>query len=164
MTDGDTADFLIALAKMMPEGAPTLFLVGKDLTRVSVKRVPHYTHTFVYDHPEFLLEEVRVGADAVPVGIGHGYDLTRAWFTAERPMNGADTIGAAESALSLHTADSLDLGEFLAAPFLVQFLTAAEYQLSWSIDVSGYSRCLPPTVGVRSSFWWNPLGAGVGGT
>ncbi|MDI3403266.1 purine-cytosine permease family protein [Streptomyces cavernicola] len=62
------------------------------------------------------------------------------------------------------SADQLDLGAFTLAPFLIQLFHAAVYQLSWSIYVSDYSRYLPPTVGVRSSFWWTYLGAGFGGT
>ncbi|HJP78890.1 MAG TPA: cytosine permease [Pseudonocardiaceae bacterium] len=57
----------------------------------------------------------------------------------------------------------MNLGSFALTPFLIQFFTAAVYQLSWSIYVSDYSRYLPPTVGVRSSFWWTYVGAGVGG-
>ena len=34
-------------------------------------------------------------------GIGQGHDLTRDWFTEERLMIGARTIGAAERALTL---------------------------------------------------------------
>jgi NCS1 family nucleobase:cation symporter-1 len=67
--------------------------------------------------------------------------------------------------LVAHPFDSeqLDLGAFALTPFLVQFFTAAVYQLSWSIYVSDYSRYLPRDVGVRSSFWWTYLGAGLGG-
>jgi len=61
------------------------------------------------------------------------------------------------------SAEQLDLGQFALTPFLVQFFTAAVYQLSWSIYVSDYSRYLPRDVGVRASFWWTYLGAGVGG-
>ena len=43
-------------------------------------------HTFVYEHPEFGLRDVRVGADAVLGGIGDGYELTRDWFVEERLM------------------------------------------------------------------------------
>jgi len=52
---------------------------------------------------------------------------------------------------------------FLAVPFLAQLFAAASYQLSWSIYVSDYSRYLPKNVGVRASFWWTFLGAGIGG-
>lgn len=61
------------------------------------------------------------------------------------------------------TTAQLDLSHFVLVPFLVQFFTAAAYQLSWAIYVSDYSRYLPPTVGVRSSFWWTYLGAWIGG-
>ena len=103
VTVGDAADFLIVLAKVLPEGAPTLFLVDKDLPGVRVNRVPRYTHTFVYEHPEFGFEDVFVGADAVLGEVGGGMDLTRDWFTEERLMIAARTIGAAERALALAT-------------------------------------------------------------
>ncbi|MEV6791149.1 cytosine permease [Streptomyces sp. NPDC051320] len=61
------------------------------------------------------------------------------------------------------TSAQLDLGSFALTPFLIQFFTAAVYQLSWSIYVSDYSRYLPPSVGVRSSFWWTYVGAWAGG-
>ena len=57
----------------------------------------------------------------------------------------------------------LTLKSFRAIPFLVQFFAAAAYQLSWSIYVSDYSRYLPPTVGVRASFFWTFAGAMIGG-
>jgi purine-cytosine permease-like protein len=71
------------------------------------------------------------------------------------------TVGVV--AVNPFSAEQLDLGSFALSPFLVQFFTAAVYQLSWSIYVSDYSRYLPPTVGVRSSFWWTYLGATIGG-
>jgi len=61
------------------------------------------------------------------------------------------------------TAGQVDITNFAMKPFLIQFFTAAVYQLSWSIYVSDYSRYLPPNVGVRASFWWTYLGAGIGG-
>jgi acyl-CoA dehydrogenase len=103
VTVGDAADFLVVLANVQPEGAPTLFLVDKDLPGVRVNRVPRYTHTFVYEHPEFGFEDVLVGADAVLGEVGGGMDLTRDWFTEERLMIAARTIGAAERALTLAT-------------------------------------------------------------
>jgi butyryl-CoA dehydrogenase len=103
VTVGDAADFLIVLARVQPDGAATLFLVDKDLPGVKVNRVPRYTHTFVYEHPEFSFTDVHVGADTVLGEIGGGYDLTRDWFTEERLMIAARTIGAAERALVLAT-------------------------------------------------------------
>jgi acyl-CoA dehydrogenase len=101
VTVGDAADFLLVLARAAPGGAPTMFLVDKELPGVRVARVPRYTHTFVYEHPEFAFEGVHVGADAVVGEIGGGYELTRDWFTEERLMIGARTIGAADRALTL---------------------------------------------------------------
>ena len=78
-----------------------MFLVDRDLPGVSIKRVPRYTHTFVYEHPEFVFADVRVGPECVLGDLGDGYELTRDWFTEERLMIGARTIGAAHRALTL---------------------------------------------------------------
>jgi butyryl-CoA dehydrogenase len=99
VTVGDAADFLVTLA--MADGEPTLFLVDKQTPGVRVKRVPRYMHTFVYEHPEFVLDNVEVGDGQVLGGIGQGYELTRDWFVEERLMIGARTVGAAERALEL---------------------------------------------------------------
>ena len=98
VTVGDVADFLIVLARVVPENQLTMFLVDKDLPGVIVKRVPRYMHTFVFEHPEFLLD-VEVGPDALLGEIGQGYELTRDWFVEERLMIGARCVGAAERAL-----------------------------------------------------------------
>ncbi|HET6215065.1 MAG TPA: acyl-CoA dehydrogenase family protein [Micromonosporaceae bacterium] len=102
VTSGDLADFLLVLATVPGEG-PTMFLVDKDLTGVAVKRTPRYMHTFVVEHPEFTFHDVDLGPETVLGEIGHGYELTRAWFTAERLLIGARAIGAAERALTLAT-------------------------------------------------------------
>ncbi|UQN71356.1 cytosine permease [Burkholderia multivorans] len=60
-------------------------------------------------------------------------------------------------------AEQLSFAGFKATPFLVQLFAAAAYQLSWSIYVSDYSRYLPPTTGVRATFWWTFTGALIGG-
>jgi acyl-CoA dehydrogenase len=103
VTVGDAADYLIVLALVVPERAPTLFLIDKDTPGVDVQRTPRYMHTFVYEHPEFGFTDVRVGEDAVLGGIGQGYELTRDWFVEERLMIGARAIGAAERALRVAT-------------------------------------------------------------
>ncbi len=112
VTVGDVADFLIVLALVLPERAPTLFLVDKDLPSVRVKRTPRYMHTFVYEHPEFVLEDVVVGEDAVLGGVGRGYDLTRDWFVEERLMIAARALGGAERALRLAAAWSAERVQF----------------------------------------------------
>ncbi|MEU9233863.1 acyl-CoA dehydrogenase family protein [Streptomyces subrutilus] len=101
VTVGDHADFMIVLAAAGEERAPTLFLVDKDTTGVEMTRVPRWMHTFVYEHPEFTFTEVFVPDEAVLGEVGQGYDITRSWFTEERLMIAARTIGAAERALEL---------------------------------------------------------------
>ncbi|MEU8976787.1 acyl-CoA dehydrogenase family protein [Streptomyces monashensis] len=101
VTVGDHADFMIVLAAAGPERAPTLFLVDKDIPGIEMTRVPRFMHTFVYEHPEFTFTDVQVGEDAVLGDIGEGYDITRSWFTEERLMIAARTVGAAERALEL---------------------------------------------------------------
>jgi len=103
VTVGDVADYLIVLALVMPERAPTLFLIDKDAPGVSVLRTPRYMHTFVYEHPEFGFDGVRVGEEAVLGAIGQGYELTRDWFVEERLMIAARAIGASERALRTAT-------------------------------------------------------------
>jgi acyl-CoA dehydrogenase len=103
VTVGDAADYLIVLASVLPERAPTLFLVDKDSPGVTVLRTPRYMHTFVYEHPEFGFEGVVVGKDAVLGEVGEGYELTRDWFVEERLMIAARAAGAAERALRTAT-------------------------------------------------------------
>jgi butyryl-CoA dehydrogenase len=101
VTVGDAADHFLVLAMVEPEHAPTMFIVDKDTPGVELKRTPRYMHTFVYEHPEFVFRDVEVGPEHIVGGIGAGYELTRDWFTEERLMIGARTVGAAERALSL---------------------------------------------------------------
>ncbi|WP_434614491.1 purine-cytosine permease family protein [Arthrobacter sp. A5] len=60
-------------------------------------------------------------------------------------------------------ASQFDLANFQVTPFLAQFIAAAAYQLSWAIYVSDYSRYLPPTVPIRSTFWSTYTGTLLGG-
>jgi alkylation response protein AidB-like acyl-CoA dehydrogenase len=101
VTVGDHADFMIVLAAAGPDRAPTLFLVDKATPGIEMTRIPRFMHTFVYEHPEFTFTDVFVDDDAVLGGLGNGYDITRSWFTEERLMIAARTIGAAERALEL---------------------------------------------------------------
>jgi butyryl-CoA dehydrogenase len=98
---GAAAHFLIVQVLVGPERAPTLFLVDKDLPGVTVKRTPAYMHTFVFEHPEFGFDEVRLGPEQILGDIGGGYELTRDWFVEERLMIAARATGAAERALTL---------------------------------------------------------------
>lgn len=146
VTVGDAADFILVLASV--DGAPTMFLVDKDLPGVSVTRTPRYTHTFVYEHPEFLFEDVRVGADKILGEIGQGYELTRDWFVEERLMIAARTIGAAERATLLAAEFAKERVQFgqpiiefqliqnMLAKNTVDIMTnrALTYQVAWEAD------------------------------
>lgn len=101
VTVGDVADYLVVLAYVDPGHHPTMFLIDTDTPGVKMSKVPRFTHTFVFEHPEYTFTDVRVGADAVLGSVGEGLELTRDWFTEERLMIGARTIGAAERALGL---------------------------------------------------------------
>jgi acyl-CoA dehydrogenase len=97
VTVGDVAAFILTLAWV--DDKPTLFIVDKDTPGLTVKRTPKYTHTFVYEHPEFLYTDVEVGPEQVLGEVGQGYELIRDWFVEERLMIGARTVGAAARAI-----------------------------------------------------------------
>jgi acyl-CoA dehydrogenase len=155
VTVGDVADFLIVLARVLPEDEPTLFLVDKDTPGVRVTRTPAYMHTFVYEHPEFVFEDVELGPETVLGEIGQGYDLTREWFVEERLMIAARATGAAERALRLAAAWAAERVQFgrpiadnqLIAAMLadsavdVSLNRALLYQVAWEAD-AGLSRKL----------------------
>jgi acyl-CoA dehydrogenase len=153
VTVGDVADHLIVLAMVLPERAPTLFLVDKDTPGVAVLRTPNYMHTFVYEHPEFGFEDVVLGEDAVLGEVGEGYELTRDWFVEERLMIAARATGAAERALRTATdwaAGREQFGQPIIEFQLVQGLIADSvvdistnralvHQVAWEAD-QGLSR------------------------
>ena len=156
VTVGDAADYLLVLARVAPGGEPTMFLVDKDLPGVRIARVPRYTHTFVYEHPEFAFEGVHVGGDAVLGEVGGGYELTRDWFTEERLMIGARTTGAADRALSLAAAwaqERMQGGARLIDHQLIQAMLAdcateiamnraLTHQVAWEFDRGGDRKTL----------------------
>ncbi|OIJ65325.1 acyl-CoA dehydrogenase family protein [Streptomyces mangrovisoli] len=151
VTVGDHADFMIVLAAAGPERAPTLFLVDKDTPGIEMTRVPRFMHTFVYEHPEFTFTDVQVDEDAVLGGIGEGYDITRSWFTEERLMIAARTVGAAERALELSRDWAVEREQFgapIATYQLVQGMLADcavdiavnrayTHQVAWEVDQAG---------------------------
>ena len=100
VTSGDVADFFVLHAHVDGDPAKaTVFLVDKDTPGVRFVRTPTYTHTFVFEHPIFAFEGVRVGDDAVLGEVGEGFELTKDWFVEERLMIGARTVGAAHARL-----------------------------------------------------------------
>lgn len=146
VTVGDVADFIIVLATV--DGAPTTFLVDKNLPGVEITRIPQFTHTFVYEHPEILFTDVRVGADCLLGAVGQGYDLIKDWFVEERLMIGARTVGAATRATSLAAGwanSRTQFGEPVSHFQLVQSMLADNvievttnrllvYQVAWEAD------------------------------
>ena len=102
VTSGDVADFFLLHTHVDGDPAKaTIFLVDKDRSGVRLVRTPKYMHTFVFEHPIFSFEDVRVGDDAILGEIGQGFELTKDWFVEERLMIGARTVGAATRALQL---------------------------------------------------------------
>ncbi|MEK6721196.1 MAG: acyl-CoA dehydrogenase [Chloroflexota bacterium] len=101
VTGPDDTDFMIfhCLARDGEDLQPTLFLVDYDTPGVRVQADPDYTHTFADRHPQFVLEDVRVGASAILGGIGRADALTNEWFVEERIHIGARCSGAMERLL-----------------------------------------------------------------
>jgi alkylation response protein AidB-like acyl-CoA dehydrogenase len=69
-------------------------------------------HAFVYEHPEFGLEGVRVGDDAVLGGLGQGLAQAKEWFVEERMMIAARCLGGAERALEVALAYATEREQF----------------------------------------------------
>jgi acyl-CoA dehydrogenase len=102
VTSGDVADFFLLHTHVDRDPAKaTIFLVDKDTPGVRLVRTPAYMHTFVFEHPIFAFEDVRVDDDRILGAIGQGFELTKEWFVEERLMIGARTVGAATRALEL---------------------------------------------------------------
>lgn len=128
VTSGDVADFFLVHAHVDGDPAKaTVFLVGKDTPGVRLVRTPKYTHTFVFEHPIFAFEGVRVGDDRVLGEVGQGLELTKDWFVEERLMIGARTMGASSRALELSLAFAKERRQF-AQP-IVEF-QAIEFMLA----------------------------------
>ena len=125
VTVGDVADFFIVMANVLPEREATLFLVDKDSPGVVLQRTPRYMHTFVYKHPIFTFENVRVEPDRVLGGVGAGNDLTREWFVEERLMIAARSMGASERALREATEWARSRGSSSAARIIENQLIQA---------------------------------------
>lgn len=54
-------------------------------------------------------------------------------------------------------------GPFQLAPFMTVFVIVGGFQLGWAPYVSDYSRYLPATAPVRSTFWWTYLPSALSG-
>jgi alkylation response protein AidB-like acyl-CoA dehydrogenase len=121
---------------------------------VRLVRTPAYTHTFVFEHPIYAFDGVRVGDDRVLGGVGEGLELTKDWFVEERIMIGARTMGASARALEL----SLEFAkrrrqfgrpivefqaiEFMLADMAAEIMAATSmlYRVCWNAARGGADR------------------------
>ncbi|HEY6568175.1 MAG TPA: acyl-CoA dehydrogenase, partial [Actinomycetota bacterium] len=155
VTSGDVADFFLVHAHVDGDPAKaTVFVVDKDAPGVRLVRTPKYTHTFVFEHPIFAFDGVRLGPDQVLGEVGQGFELTKDWFVEERIMIGARTMGASARALDL----SLDFAserrqfgraivefqaiEFMLADMAAEIMAAKSllYRVCWDAARGGASR------------------------
>jgi alkylation response protein AidB-like acyl-CoA dehydrogenase len=133
---------------------PTVFVVDKELPGVRVVRTPRYMHTFVFEHPVFAFEGVRLGPEQVLGAVGRGGDLTKDWFVEERLMIGARTVGASIRLLELSTAFAKERTafgrkliehqgvEFMLADMAAEVMAAKSllYRVAWEAARGGIGR------------------------
>jgi alkylation response protein AidB-like acyl-CoA dehydrogenase len=155
VTSGDVADFFLVHAHVDGDPAKaTVFLVDKDTPGVRLVRTPAYTHTFVFEHPIYAFDGVRVSDDRVLGDVGDGLELTKDWFVEERIMIGARTMGASTRALEL----SLEFAkqrrqfgrpivefqaiEFMLADMAAEIMAATSmlYRVCWNAARGGADR------------------------
>jgi alkylation response protein AidB-like acyl-CoA dehydrogenase len=155
VTVGDVADFILVHALVDGDPAlPTVFIVDKDLPGVRMVRAPRYMHTFVFEHPVFAFEGVRVGPERVLGEVGSGYELTKDWFVEERLMIGARTVGASIRALELSASFARSRRafgkaihefqgvEFMLADMATEIMAAKSllYRVGWQAARGGVGR------------------------
>jgi acyl-CoA dehydrogenase len=106
VTGPPDTDFMIFHCHVVEdaERLPTLFLVDYDAPGVAQTADPDYTHTFADRHPQFVLTDVRVPADAMLGAKGAADVMTNEWFVEERLHIGARCTGAMERLLTLGVA------------------------------------------------------------
>jgi acyl-CoA dehydrogenase len=155
VTAGDVADFLLVHAHVDGDPAQAvIFLVDKDLPGVRQVRTPRYMHTFVFEHPVFAFEGVRLGPEKLLGEVGQGFELTKDWFAEERLMIGARTVGASIRALELSlefARNRVQFGgplldkqgvEFMLADMTAEIIAAKSllYRVAWQAARGGISR------------------------
>jgi alkylation response protein AidB-like acyl-CoA dehydrogenase len=155
VTSGDVADFFLVHAHVDGDPAKaTIFLIDKNTPGVRLVRTPKYTHTFVFEHPIFAFEDVRVGDDRVLGEVGQGFELTKDWFVEERLMIGARTVGASQRCLDealVFATERRQFGraiaefqaiEFMLADMAVEIMAAKSmlYRVCWEAARGGLDR------------------------
>ncbi len=99
VTSYNACDYIIVHAHVDADpDKPTLFLVDKETPGVRHIRSPHFMHTYIFDHAEVALENVRIPASARLGEIGQGFALTKDWFVEARLQIAAHCVGAATRA------------------------------------------------------------------
>ncbi|MEX2647579.1 MAG: acyl-CoA dehydrogenase [Alphaproteobacteria bacterium] len=149
VTSGDVADYLIVHAHVDGDKKkPTLFLIDKATPGVRVKRTPRFMHTYVHEHPEFVLRNAEVSAESILGEVGQGFELTKDWFVEARLEIAAHCIGAATRAAEIanaYAAERVQFGrrlrdfqgiEFQIADMAVEImaLKSMVYRVAWEID------------------------------
>ncbi|MBM3524866.1 MAG: acyl-CoA dehydrogenase family protein, partial [Alphaproteobacteria bacterium] len=149
VTAGNVADYLIVHAHVGGDAEkPTLFLVDKALPGVRVKRTPKFMHTYVFEHPEFVFENVELDESAILGKVGQGFELTKDWFVEARLQISANCLGAAIRAAEVantYAAERVQFGrairdfqaiEFMLADMAVEIMAAKSmiYRVAWEID------------------------------
>ena len=147
VTTGDIADYFIVVADAEGHGL-TSFLVDKNLPGVAEKRRPRFMHAFVFEHPEFTFDDVRVDDSKILGGLGGGLELTKEWFMDERLLIAARSLGGAERCLDVAFAYATERRQFGSRIFDYQAVSfqladcavelqaarAMTYQVAWEID------------------------------
>ncbi len=149
VTSGDVADYLIVHAHVDGDAdKPTLFLVDKALLGVRVKRIPKFMHTYLFEHPEFVFDNVELDESTVLGGVGQGLELTKDWFVEARLQIAANCLGAAIRAAetaNAYAAERVQFDrpirdfqaiEFMLADMAVEIMAAKSmvYRVAWEID------------------------------
>ncbi len=146
VTTGDIADYFIVVADAEGHGL-TSFLVDKQLAGVAEKRRPRSMHAFVFEHPEFTFDDVRVDDSKVLGTLGGGLELTKEWFMDERLLIAARSLGGAERCLDVALAYAFERRQFGSPIFDYQAVAfqladcavelqaarAMTYQVAWEI-------------------------------
>ncbi len=149
VTSFSAADYVIVHAHADDDpDRPTLFLVDKQSPGLHHQRSPHFMHTFIYDHAEIRLVEVRVPESKRLGEEGQGFELTKDWFVEARLQIGARCLGAATRALELATDYATEREQFgqpiiqfqgvsfPIADMAVEIMAAKSmlYRIAWQLD------------------------------
>jgi alkylation response protein AidB-like acyl-CoA dehydrogenase len=137
VTSADASSVVIVHAHVDGDAKkPTLFIVDIDTPGVSVKRIPQFMHSYVYEHYEMVFDNVTVDDNRRLGEVGQGFDLTKEWFTETRIEIAAHCLGAAIRATEVankYASERVQFGkpirefqaiEFMLADMAVEIMAA----------------------------------------